>query len=201
MAIAVAAIPLVLGTSLPAPAQKRLEGVFDGHRIIYPQSSIPRFGRLHTNYFFVDSDKPAAVPASGAETPGSLACVYNLVSGPSGCQVATSTNVPTGGWGAIALVEAGAYPTAAADLAAFSAYYGIPPADLTVVWVNNQEPPVYSDWRFEQALDIEWAHAMAPQAKIFWWNRRLVRRSANPIRSGARCSWRRSLSPGLAEAR
>jgi len=26
---------------------------------------------------------------------------------------------------------------------------------------------VYSDWKVEEALDIEWAHAMAPQAKLF----------------------------------
>lgn len=143
------------------------EGVFNGHRIITPESSIPQVGRHHTNYFFVDSDQPTAQPSSGVETPGSLACVYQLVSGPSGCPVATSTAVPTGGWGAIAIVDAGHYPTAAQDLAAFSTYYGIPAADLTVTWPGTKRPPVYSGWLIEEALDIEWAHAMAPQAKIY----------------------------------
>jgi subtilase family serine protease len=100
------------------------------------------------------------------ETPGSVACVYELVSGPAGCPVATSTTVPTGGWGAIAIVDAGDYPTAAADLAAFSSYYGIPPADFEIKY-SDGVPPVYSDWEVEEALDIEWAHAMAPKAKLF----------------------------------
>jgi len=151
-----------------APAQaQRVESVFNGHRIIYPESNIPQPGRHHTNYFYVDSDQPTTQPPPGVETPGSVACVYQLVSGPSGCPVATSTAVPTGGWGAIAIVDAGDYPTAATDLAAFSTYYGIPAADFTVTWPGTQKPPVYSDWETEEALDIEWAHAMAPQAKLY----------------------------------
>src|ERR1039457_7653019 len=108
-------------TASPAAAQ-RVEPIFNGHRIIYPESSIPKTGRHHTNYFFVDSDQPQVQPSSGVETPGSLACVYQLVSGPAGCPIATSTAVPTGGIGAIGIVDAGDYPTAAADLAAFSKY-------------------------------------------------------------------------------
>jgi len=151
-----------------APAQaQRVESVFNGHRIIYPESNLPQPGRHHTNYFYVDSDQPTPQPPPGVETPGSVACVYQLVSGPSGCPVATSTAVPTGGWGAIAIVDAGDYPTASADLAAFSTYYGIPAADFTVTWPGTQKPPVYSDWETEEALDIEWAHAMAPQAKLY----------------------------------
>jgi kumamolisin len=159
---------LFLGLISPAFAQ-RIESVFNGHRIIIPESSVPQPGRHHTNYFFVDSDVPQSGPPSGVETPGSLACVYQLVSGPAGCPVATSTNLPTGGWGAIAIVDAGDYPTAAADLATFDSYYGIPAANLTVTWPGgkNNKPPVYSDWLLEEALDIEWAHAMAPNAKLF----------------------------------
>jgi kumamolisin len=162
-------VALFLGVaSLPASAQTSIESVFNGHRIIYPPSSIPQPGRHHTNYFFVDAAVPNPNgPSSGDETPGSLACVYQLVSGPTGCQIATSKNVPTGGWGAIAIVDAGDYPTAAADLHAFSAYFGIPDANLTVRWPGTTKPPVYSNWLVEEALDIEWAHAMAPQAKLF----------------------------------
>ena len=93
--------------------------------------------------------------------------MYQLVSGPAGCPVSTSTAVPTGGWGAIAIVDAGDYPSAASDLAAFSSYYGIPSADFTVTWPGSKKPPVYSGWETEEALDIEWAHAMAPQAKLY----------------------------------
>jgi kumamolisin len=150
----------------PASAQRQVS-VYKGHKIIIPESSIPRAGQHHTNYFFVDSDVPQGGPPSGVETPGSVACVYQLVTGPTGCPVATSTNLPSGGWGAIAIVDAGDYPTAAADLAAFSSFYGLPPANLTVKYAGGKKPPVYSDWEVEEALDIEWAHAMAPHAKIY----------------------------------
>jgi subtilase family serine protease len=165
----IAAAALFLGIASSPVLAQRTESVFNGHRIIIPASSIPQSGRHHTNYFFVDSDIPAAVPPPGVETPGSVACVYELMAGASGCPVSTSTAVPTGGWGAIAIVDAGDYPTAASDLAAFSSYYGIPAANLTVTWPGGKakKPPVYSDWLTEEALDIEWAHAMAPQAKIY----------------------------------
>jgi kumamolisin len=148
-------------------AQEQQTGTFHGRKIIFPESSVPHPGQINTNYFFVGSREFTPQPPNGAETPGSVACVYQLVSGPSGCPIATSTNVPTGGVGAIAIVDAGDYPTAAADLHAFSAQFGIPDADFTVVYANGKKPPVYSDWEVEEALDIEWAHAMAPQAKLF----------------------------------
>jgi hypothetical protein len=72
-------VALFLGlASCPVSAQ-RIESVFDGHRIIIPESSIPQPGRHHTNYFFVDSDQPTGAPDPRDETPGSLACVYQLV--------------------------------------------------------------------------------------------------------------------------
>ncbi len=163
------AVVLFAGAALcPASAQTRYESVYNGHRIIYPGSSIPWPGRPHTNYFFVDSDQPAPQPPPGDETPGSLACVYHLVTGPTGCPIATSTTVPSGGIGAIAIVDAGYYPTAQSDLNAFDSYFGIPATTVTQVWpVGSPRPPVYTDWEVEEALDIEWAHAMAPQAKLF----------------------------------
>jgi kumamolisin len=162
------AVVLFAGVALcPASAQTRYESVYNGHRIIYPASSIPVAGRPHTNYFFVDTDQPAPQPPAGAETPGSVACVYKFVAGPSGCPIATSTTVPSGGIGAIAIVDAGYYPTAQSDLDAFDTQFGIPATTITQVWPGPIQPPVYSDWEVEEALDIEWAHAMAPHAKLF----------------------------------
>src|ERR1700678_1696681 len=162
------AVVLFAGAALcPASAQTLYETVLNGHTIIYPASSIAVPGRPHTNYFFVDSDQPAPQPPAGAETPGSVACVYKLVTGPSGCPIATSTTVPTGGIGAIALVDAGYYPTAQSDLDAFDSYFGIPATTVNQVWPTPVRPPVYGDWEVEEALDIEWAHPMAPNAKLF----------------------------------
>jgi len=140
----------------------------DGSKIVVPESSIPHPGRIHTNYFFVVPDVPNPdQPPPDAETPASLACVYKLVKGPEGCPIATSTNVPTGGWGAIGIVDAGDYPTAAHDLHVFSRQFGLPDADFQKVYADGHKPPVYSGWDVEESLDIEWAHAMAPKAKIF----------------------------------
>jgi len=166
--LAMVAVVLFAGAALcPASAQTRYESVYNGHRIIYPASNIPVPGRPHTNYFFVDSDQPQPNPNPGDETPASLACVYKLVTGPTGCPIATSTTVPTGGIGAIAIVDAGYYPTAQSDLDAFDTFFGIPATTITQVWPGPIRPPVYGDWEVEEALDIEWAHAMAPHAKLF----------------------------------
>jgi hypothetical protein len=68
----------------------------------------------------------------------------------------------------IALVDAYNDPNAASDLATFSAQYGLPAASFTQV---NQTgggslPATDAGWALEISLDIEWAHALAPGAKI-----------------------------------
>lgn len=165
----IAAVVLSLAIYLPSSSAQVVNGAtINGFKVVVPESSIPQPGRIHTNYFIASKDGASPdAPPPGAETPGSLACVYELVKGPTGCPISTSTNVPTGGVGAIAIVDAGDYPTAAADLHAFSSYFGIPDADFKVVYADGTKPPVYSDWEVEEALDIEWAHAMAPKAKLF----------------------------------
>jgi len=166
----IALVALAVGAYLlPGPVHAADETRINGFRIVVPESSIPRPGRIHTNYFFAVPDVPNTTggPPPGTETPGSLACVYKLVNGPKGCPVATSTTVPTGGWGAIAIIDAGYYPTAKSDLHAFSKQFGIPDADFQVVYAQGSRPPVYEEWLVEEALDIEWAHAMAPKAKLF----------------------------------
>jgi subtilase family serine protease len=57
-----------------------------------------------------------------------------------------------GGIGAIAIVDAGYYPTAQADMDAFDAYFGIPATTITQVWPGTTRPPVYSGWEVEEAL-------------------------------------------------
>src|SRR5579872_6862798 len=72
----------------------------NGFTVVVPESSIPRPGRIHTNYFLAIPPAPNTTggPPPGTETPGSVACVYKLVKGPKGCPVNTSTTVPSGGW-------------------------------------------------------------------------------------------------------
>jgi hypothetical protein len=68
----------------------------------------------------------------------------------------------------IAIVDAYNDPDIAGDLSVFSSTFGLPQANLSVV---NQAggkslPKTDAGWAGETALDVEWAHAMAPAAKI-----------------------------------
>ena len=105
------------------------------------------------------------------ETPASLGCVYKLVSPlVSGCNPNSVTASPSGGAHAIAIVDAYHYPTAMSDLQVFSAQFGLSAptaANFQVVYASGRQPPVNALWNLEAALDIEWAHAMAPNAKIY----------------------------------
>lgn len=156
--------------------------------VITPLSSIPRPGKgAHTNFkIYVPTGHQisSAIPEyTFAETPASMGCVYKVGPSYSGCNPSTGgTNHATGGWGAIALVDAYDDPTAASDLAYFSSHFGLPAANFSVVYANSSfgtlggltascsgtPPPANANfgWDVEEALDIEWSHAMAPSAKI-----------------------------------
>jgi len=138
-----------------------------------PQSSVERAEdlgiRAHTNFFLLRS--PGEFPrASGpaGETPASLACVYKLTKQVKGCPISGTTQVPTGGAKAIAIVSAYDNPDAKTDLDTFSQQFGLASADFAKVYANGKQPPNDpGGWSLEEALAIEWAHAMAPKAKIY----------------------------------
>jgi kumamolisin len=160
-------------------------------KVISPQSNIENPGdigfRAHTNIELMipsgrgstTSTAPgfgavtlaSTTPAPGfvAETPASLGCVYFLVSTRvSGCNPTTATLNPSGGSKAIAIVDAFDDSNAATDLATFSAQFGLPAANFSKVFASGVKPPQdpTGGWELEASLDIEWAHAMAPSAKI-----------------------------------
>jgi kumamolisin len=101
------------------------------------------------------------------ETPASLACIYNLVPQSAGCDPNLVTAVPNGGSGSIAIVDAFDDPGAARDLAKFSKQFGLPPANFKVVFAPGTRPPHDPGWEIEESLDVQWAHAMAPNAKLY----------------------------------
>jgi subtilase family serine protease len=105
----------------------------------------------------------------GYDTPGSLACRYGLTTATVGCSAKDALNVPSGGSGAIAVVLAYHYPNALKDLTAFSSQFGLPVPNLKVVYASGlTTPPANSpaNWELEGALDLQWAHAMAPNAQL-----------------------------------
>ncbi len=65
----------------------------------------------------------------------------------------------------IAIVVAFGNPNMAEDLAIFNAQFGLASANLTVVYPGGV-PPISNGWALETALDVEWAHAIAPAANI-----------------------------------
>jgi hypothetical protein len=97
-------------------------------------------------------------PVSSAITPAELRQAYSLN--------ASST---TGAGTTIAIVDAYNDPNIQSDLAMFDAKYGLPAANLTVENQSGQTsnlPATNASWSLEIALDVEWAHAAAPGAKI-----------------------------------
>ena len=86
----------------------------------------------------------------------------------AGCNPNSVTAPAAGGKNAIAVVDAYDYPTAATDLAYFSRQFNLPAATFSVVYGSGRRPSQdpTGGWELEAALDIEWAHALAPGAKI-----------------------------------
>jgi subtilase family serine protease len=75
----------------------------------------------------------------------------------------------------IAIVDAYDYPTAQSDFDVFSKQFGLPlSTDLCnganpcfrKVYASGKKPKANCGWAQEAALDIQWAHAMAPYAQI-----------------------------------
>ena len=147
-------------------------------KVLVPDSSIEKPGDVgrvaHTNVqVFLPAEpllreQTVGPPYMGYayETPASLACVYGLVSAIAGCNPNTAIALPTGGSKMIAIVDAYDAPNAASDLAKFSAQFGLPPANFQVIFASGSRPQYNSGWEFEESLDVQWAHAMAPGAKI-----------------------------------
>src|SRR5208282_184788 len=99
------------------------------------------------------------------------ACVYGLVTTTAApaCNPNLTNVNPTGGANAIAVVDAYHDAKAASDLKHFSNQFGLPTAIFKVVYATGVQPGVdpTGGWELEESLDIELAHAMAPNAKIF----------------------------------
>jgi subtilase family serine protease len=80
--------------------------------------------------------------------------------------IKTAYSLPVGGGsGTIAIIDAYDAPRIAADLATFSSQWGLPTANLEVHKMSSLIR-ANSGWALEASLDVEWAHAIAPNAKI-----------------------------------
>jgi kumamolisin len=155
---------------------------------VVPDSSVPKWydsgkavhthliqwngGYLHPGYDVIaqnDSSEITAGPWARITTP----------SGYSPATVAAAYGIPSlAGSKAIAIVDAYHYATSLNDFNVFSQQFGLPTETSTsltastnqhfqVVYEGTTAPSTNTSWNMEEALDIEWAHAMAPEAKIY----------------------------------
>ncbi len=78
----------------------------------------------------------------------------------------------TGKGQTIVIVDSYGSPTALHDLQVFSRTFGLPDPDLTIIHptgtptFSNSMHGVQLGWAFETSLDLQWAHAIAPDAKL-----------------------------------
>ncbi len=128
-----------------------------------PTYVVKQLGHLANGKPLLTSSTPTGLP------PSAIQAVYNL----SGL----SSSSGAGAGQIIAIVDAFHDPNALSDLNTFNSQYGY--AQLSTctslsqsgpcfeqVFAQGKQPRVNAGWVLEESLDIEWAHAEAPAAKI-----------------------------------
>ena len=139
------ALALSLG-ALPAVAARPIDG-FEAHPPIHVK------GPINAHRGSGDT-VPLVLPGF---SPASIKAAYNLPA--------------SGGAGAtIAIVDAFDYPSAEKDLATFSTQFGLPSCTTANGCFKKvlmaKRIRANQGWALEAALDTQWAHAIAPEAKI-----------------------------------
>jgi subtilase family serine protease len=84
-------------------------------------------------------------------------------------QIRAAYNLPsTGGQGTIAIIDAYDDPTVENDLNVFSTQFGLPAITSANFEKHMMASTISfdSEWALEISLDVQWAHAIAPNAKI-----------------------------------
>jgi len=113
-------------------------------------ADIPTF----TNYIVLEG--PELAPMASGQPRGA-----------SPSDIRTAYAVTNSGSGTIAIVDAFNYPSAVTDLQIFDTQFNLPCNNcLKVVPASGTLPPTECNWAGEAALDVQWTHAMAPNAQI-----------------------------------
>ena len=126
---------------------------------------------VHPLSKFMSASAPAAFP-----TPSQCVAAYGIACY-TPAEIRTAYDIPadyTGAGTSIVIVDAYGSPTIQSDLATFSAAFGLPYDSGTLhVYYPGGKPPTLTahagvplDWAGETTLDVEWAHAIAPEATI-----------------------------------
>lgn len=156
--------------------------------ILEPTTTAQRAGHFHTDYLV---KKQSSAPDARGIAFGPSLSRAKAAHGPQVSQPGTNFYIPAdihlaygipltevANPGAIAIVDAFDLSTALADFNAFSKEFQLPQESSTTstaatnqvfqqVYAAGTAPTTNAGWNGEEDLDIEWAHAMAPQAKIY----------------------------------
>ena len=113
-------------------------------------------------------------PPSGAYSPTQILNAYNF----SQVTFSGGTVQGNGAGQTIAIIDAYLDPDIAADAATFSTNYNLPQFGATngpTLTITNESggsvsslstDPSGDDWALETSLDVEWIHALAPEANV-----------------------------------
>jgi subtilase family serine protease len=156
------------------PVAKTILGLAAAAALLTPSANAQQLVRLRlpqiapTHEFVAFTRPPVQVvkpadlsaPPTSAFTPTQIRHAYgfDLVSNEGAGQT-------------IAVIDAYDDANIESDLATFSSQFGLPACSsatgcFTKLYATGAQPAASSQWAIETALDVEWAHAIAPQAKI-----------------------------------
>lgn len=126
----------------------------EGQHIMHPPHHL--FGKSHPTL------KSMMLAYPSGFTPSKMAAAYNFDE---------VYSISQGEGQTIAIVTAYHYANLEADLSVFNSTFNLPSCStsdgcLNIVFADGTQPPASTAWAYETVLDVEWAHAMAPKAKI-----------------------------------
>ena len=152
-----AASSLFLG--VPSLAAQPAAAVASAH--VCPGPAAPGTARCHS-LVVTDGLRPLASSSPTGLSPATIKSVY-----------AFSTSSTVGGGQTVGIVDAFNDPNAESDLGVFSSEYGLPACTTANGCFSKVDqrggtsyPRTNSNWALEISLDVQWAHAIAPGAKI-----------------------------------
>jgi hypothetical protein len=152
------AVACYVASAAPASAARAQPAASRAPHLAHPPSALGHAARGRVAQPAITSASPAGY------IPCDVWNAYHLPSDPA--------QQPTGTGQLIAIIDPYDKINAAADLQRFDSAFGIPdppgglrvyPSAIPAGWTFNVSSP---PWSLEIALDIEWAHAMAPGAAI-----------------------------------
>jgi subtilase family serine protease len=114
------------------------------------------------------SQKPVWEAHPPIHVKGNATSTYQAGYQPSQVRTAYGVNQLsyTGAGETIAIVDAYGSPTIQNDLNTFDSQFGLANTTVSVAYPSGKPSRTDGGWALETSLDVEWAHALAPDAKI-----------------------------------